>query len=125
MIPVIGDRDNGYGNAKSVKRTVQGFIKAEFAGIILEDQILKFCPPWHSRNITWEILQDALTALKGGRMPPPRSLPSFDKIKETLGFNNYYEDEERYITTTSQPPFQRGGSTNSTLKYLFDYFLPN
>ncbi|KAF6145652.1 hypothetical protein GIB67_018758 [Kingdonia uniflora] len=37
-IPVIGDGDNRYGNAMSVKRTVKGFIKAEFAGIILEDQ---------------------------------------------------------------------------------------
>jgi 2-methylisocitrate lyase-like PEP mutase family enzyme len=38
-IPVIGDGDNGYGNAMNVKRTVNGFIKAGFAGIILEDQV--------------------------------------------------------------------------------------
>ncbi|KAF6173998.1 hypothetical protein GIB67_039949 [Kingdonia uniflora] len=48
----------------SVKRTVKGFIKAGFAGIILEGQ-------------------DALTTLKGGRMPPG-SLPSFDEIMEIL-----------------------------------------
>ncbi|XP_043805214.1 3-isopropylmalate dehydratase large subunit, chloroplastic-like isoform X1 [Manihot esculenta] len=39
-IPVIGDGDNGYGNAMNVKRTIKGFIKAGFAGIILEDQVL-------------------------------------------------------------------------------------
>lgn len=39
-IPVIGDGDNGYGNAMNVKRTVKGYIKAGFAGILLEDQVL-------------------------------------------------------------------------------------
>ncbi|PON95571.1 Pyruvate/Phosphoenolpyruvate kinase-like domain containing protein [Trema orientale] len=34
-IPVIGDADTGYGNAMNVKRTVKGFIKAGFAGIML------------------------------------------------------------------------------------------
>lgn len=38
-IPVIGDGDNGYGNAMNVKRTIKGFIKAGFAGILLEDQV--------------------------------------------------------------------------------------
>lgn len=38
-IPVIGDGDNGYGNAMNVKRTVKGFIQVGFAGIIIEDQV--------------------------------------------------------------------------------------
>lgn len=38
-IPIIGDGDNGYGNAMNVKRTVKGYIHAGFAGIILEDQV--------------------------------------------------------------------------------------
>lgn len=38
-IPVIGDGDNGFGNAMNVKRTVKGLIEAGFAGIILEDQV--------------------------------------------------------------------------------------
>jgi 2-methylisocitrate lyase-like PEP mutase family enzyme len=38
-IPVIGDADNGYGNPMNVKRTVKGYIRAGFAGIILEDQV--------------------------------------------------------------------------------------
>ncbi|MCO5605542.1 hypothetical protein L7F22_059725 [Adiantum nelumboides] len=41
-IPVIGDGDNGYGNALNVKRTVRGYIKAGFAGILLEDQVSFF-----------------------------------------------------------------------------------
>lgn len=53
-------------------------------------------------------LQDALTAIKGGRLPPPANLPSFDEIKETLGFNAYYEEENRYDTGISQQDFQRG-----------------
>lgn len=38
-IPIIGDGDNGYGNPMNVKRTVKGYIRAGFAGIILEDQV--------------------------------------------------------------------------------------
>jgi 2-methylisocitrate lyase-like PEP mutase family enzyme len=37
-IPVIGDGDTGYGNALNVKRTVHGYIRAGFAGIMIEDQ---------------------------------------------------------------------------------------
>ncbi|KAF6144164.1 hypothetical protein GIB67_004837 [Kingdonia uniflora] len=51
-IPVIGDGDNGYGNAISVKRIVKGFIKAGFAGIILEDQVSpKACGHSHGRKV--------------------------------------------------------------------------
>ena len=38
-IPVIGDGDTGYGNVANVKRTVEGYAKAGFAGIMLEDQV--------------------------------------------------------------------------------------
>lgn len=38
-IPVIGDGGNGFGNAMNVKRTVKGYIKAGFAGIIINDQV--------------------------------------------------------------------------------------
>ncbi|KAK9159458.1 hypothetical protein Syun_005799 [Stephania yunnanensis] len=58
-------------------------------------------------------MEDALTAIKGGRVPPPGSLPSFEEIKETLGFNNYYEEEKRYATTTSLADFQRDYSSAS------------
>jgi len=37
-IPVIGDGDTGYGNTLNVKRTVHGYIRAGFAGIMIEDQ---------------------------------------------------------------------------------------
>ncbi len=36
--PVIGDGDTGYGNPANVRRTVQGYAAAGFAGIMIEDQ---------------------------------------------------------------------------------------
>ncbi|XP_030463561.1 uncharacterized protein LOC115683233 [Syzygium oleosum] len=227
-IPVIGDADNGYGNAMNVKRTVRGYINAGFAGLILEDQVSpKACGHtrdrkvvsreeavmrikaaldarkesgsdiviiartdsrqaislgeslWRSRafadagadvlfidalaskeemkafcevapsvpkmanmlegggktpilnpleleeigyklvayplsliGVSIRAMQDSLAAIKGGRIPPPGSMPSFDDVKEILGFNSYYEEEKRYATpTTSQLP-SRGGSTD-------------
>jgi len=38
-IPVIGDGDTGHGNTANVRRTVQQFAAAGFAGIMLEDQV--------------------------------------------------------------------------------------
>lgn len=38
-IPVIGDGDTGHGNPANVRRTVQQFARAGFAGIMLEDQL--------------------------------------------------------------------------------------
>lgn len=220
-IPVIGDGDNGYGNHMNVKRTVKGFVKAGFAGIILEDQASpKACGHtrdrkvvsreeavirikaaidarkesgsdiviiarsdarqavsleealWRSRafadagadvlfidalvsreemkafcdvspllpklanmlegggktpilnpieleeigfklvsyplsliGVSIHAMQDALMAIKGGRLPPPGSLPSFDEIKETLGFNAYYEEDMWYSTSVHQPSY--------------------
>jgi 2-methylisocitrate lyase-like PEP mutase family enzyme len=37
-IPVIGDGDTGYGNAMNVRRTVDGYARAGFACIMIEDQ---------------------------------------------------------------------------------------
>nr|XP_023922928.1 uncharacterized protein LOC112034343 isoform X2 [Quercus suber] len=225
-IPVIGDGDTGYGNAMNVKRTVKGYIRAGFAGIILEDQVSpKACGHtqgrkvvsreeavmrikaaidarkesgsdivivartdsrqavsldeslWRSRafadvgadvlfidalaskeemkafceisplvpkmanmlegggktpilnpleledlgyklvtyplsliGVSIRAMQDSLTAIKGGRIPPPGSMPSFEEIKEILGFNTYYEEEKRYATSSNQPSSQRDGS---------------
>ena len=38
-IPVFGDGDTGYGNAINVRRTVQGYARAGFACIMIEDQV--------------------------------------------------------------------------------------
>src|SRR5918995_3785291 len=38
-IPLIGDGDTGFGSAQNVKRTVQGYARAGFACIMLEDQV--------------------------------------------------------------------------------------
>ncbi|XP_010912146.1 uncharacterized protein [Elaeis guineensis] len=225
-IPVIGDGDNGYGNHMNVKRTVKGFIKAGFAGIILEDQVSpKACGHtlgrkvvsreesvmrikaaidarkesgsdivivartdsrqavsfeeslWRSRafadagadvlfidalasreemkafceitpllpkmanmlegggktpilnpieleelgfkivsyplsliGVSIRAMEDALVAIKGGRVPSPGSLPSFEEIKDALGFNEYYEEEKRYSIPPPQPSYRRGYS---------------
>ena len=53
-------------------------------------------------------LQDALIAIKGGRIPPPSSLPSFEEIKYTLGFNHYYEEEKQYVVTPAQSSYRTG-----------------
>ncbi|XP_052208488.1 uncharacterized protein LOC127812178 isoform X2 [Diospyros lotus] len=224
-IPIIGDGDNGYGNAINVKRTVKGYIRAGFAGIILEDQVSpKACGHtqgrkvvsreeavmrikaaldarkesgsdivivartdsrqavsfdeslWRARAladagadvlfidalaskeemkafcevsplvpkmanmleggktpilnpveledlgyklvvyplslmaVSMRAMQDALAAIRGGRMPPPGSMPSFEEIKEILGFNAYYEEEKRYATGSGQLSLQRDRS---------------
>ena len=36
---VIGDGDTGYGNALNIKRTVQGYARAGFAAVMIEDQV--------------------------------------------------------------------------------------
>ncbi|KAI3977812.1 hypothetical protein MKX01_040557 [Papaver californicum] len=231
-IPVIGDGDNGYGNGMNVKRTVKGFIKAGFAGIIIEDQVSpKACGHtkgrkvvsreeavmrikaaidarrecgsdivivartdsrqavsfeeslWRSRafadagadvlfidalasreemkafcevyplvpkmanmlegggktpilnpteleqigfkivsyplsliGVSVRAMQDALTAIKGGRLPPPGSLPSFEELKETLGFNAYYEEEKVYATRESQSFSHRASSNRYSIQ---------
>jgi 2-methylisocitrate lyase-like PEP mutase family enzyme len=38
-IPVIGDGDTGYGNPMNVRRTVAGYARAGFAGVMIEDQV--------------------------------------------------------------------------------------
>lgn len=38
-IPVIGDGDTGYGNALNVRRTVEGYARAGFAAVMIEDQV--------------------------------------------------------------------------------------
>ncbi|XP_022761715.1 uncharacterized protein LOC111307773 isoform X2 [Durio zibethinus] len=238
-IPVIGDGDNGYGNAMNVKRTVKGYIRAGFAGIILEDQVSpKACGHtkgrmvvsreeavmrikaavdarkesgsdivivartdsrqamsleeslWRSRafadagadvlfidalaskeemkafcevsplvpkmanmlegggktpifnpleleeigyklvayplsliGVSIRAMQDSLIALKGGRIPPPGSMPSFEEIKEILGFNNYYEEEKRYATRPYQLYSDRGDSSRDPFSGIWSRAL--
>jgi len=38
-IPVFGDGDTGFGNAVNVKRTVEGYARAGFACVMIEDQV--------------------------------------------------------------------------------------
>ncbi|XP_023640632.1 uncharacterized protein LOC17889256 isoform X2 [Capsella rubella] len=214
-IPVIGDGGNGYGSAMNVKRTVKGYIKAGFAGIIISDQVCSgdtvserrvvsreeavmrikaavdarrecdsdivilaqtdsreaisleesltrarafidagadvlsidslvsrdemkaFCNvyplvpklanmlesggkvpilnpleleeigyklvayPISLIGVSIQAMQDALLAIKGGRIPPPGSMASLEEINEILGFDTYLEEERRYTTSSS------------------------
>jgi len=38
-IPVIGDADTGYGNPMNIRRTLDGYARAGFAGVMIEDQL--------------------------------------------------------------------------------------
>lgn len=38
-IPVIGDADTGYGNPLNVRRTIESYARAGFAGAMIEDQV--------------------------------------------------------------------------------------
>ncbi|KAL9261286.1 2,3-dimethylmalate lyase-like protein [Drosera capensis] len=229
-IPVIGDGDNGYGNAINVKRTVKGYISAGFAGIILEDQVSpkacghtqgrkvvsreeaviriraavdarkesgsdivivartdsrqaesldealwrtqafadagadllfidalasrdemkSFCKiapsvpkmanmlegggktpilnpteleeigykivayPLSLLGVSIQAMQDALVAIRKGRVPSPGSMPTFEEMKDILGFNSYYEEEKRYATSSWQLSSQKATSYSET-----------
>ncbi|CAM6039381.1 unnamed protein product [Sphagnum compactum] len=55
-------------------------------------------------GVSIRAMQDALAAIKSGRLPPPSDLPSFDTMKEIVGYPEYYKEEERYATNVSMPP---------------------
>ena len=62
-IPIIGDGDTGYGNPLNVKRTVQGYAKAGFACIMIEDQLApKRCG--HTRGKQTVSRDEAVTRLR-------------------------------------------------------------
>jgi 2-methylisocitrate lyase-like PEP mutase family enzyme len=51
-IPMIGDGDTGFGNALNVKRTVEGYARAGFACIMVEDQVMpKRCGHTRGKDI--------------------------------------------------------------------------
>ena len=51
-IPVIGDADTGYGNVANVRRAVEGYAAAGFAGIMIEDQVSpKRCGHTRSKEV--------------------------------------------------------------------------
>eukprot|EP00850_Spirogloea_muscicola_P014435 SM000103S09527 [mRNA] locus=s103:504523:507417:- [translate_table: standard] len=49
-------------------------------------------------GVSMRAMQDALAALKSGRLPPPAVLPTFEEIKSVVGFPEYYADAQRYAT---------------------------
>lgn len=62
-IPVIGDGDTGFGNPLNVKRTVQGYARAGFACVMIEDQVMpKRCG--HTRGKSVVEREEALTRMR-------------------------------------------------------------
>jgi 2-methylisocitrate lyase-like PEP mutase family enzyme len=62
-IPVIGDADTGYGNPANVHRTVDGYARAGFAGIMIEDQLApKRCG--HTRGTEVVARSEALARIR-------------------------------------------------------------
>ena len=70
--PFIGDGDTGFGSAQNIKRTVQGYARAGFAGIMLEDQVApKRCGHTEGKSVVGR--DEALTRDPGrGRRPRGR-----------------------------------------------------
>ena len=62
-IPLIGDGDTGFGSAQNIKRTVDGYARAGFAAIMLEDQVApKRCG--HTEGKTVVSRDEALTRIR-------------------------------------------------------------
>lgn len=62
-IPMIGDGDTGFGSAQNIKRTVQGYARAGFAAIMLEDQVApKRCG--HTEGKTIVAREEALVRIR-------------------------------------------------------------
>ena len=64
-IPMIGDGDTGFGSAQNIKRTVEGYARAGFAGIMLEDQVAARNDSWAIRWHASCFLDDMLTLYPG------------------------------------------------------------
>jgi 2-methylisocitrate lyase-like PEP mutase family enzyme len=62
-IPMIGDGDTGFGSAQNIKRTVQGYARAGFACIMLEDQVApKRCGHTEGKSVVGRY--EALTRIR-------------------------------------------------------------
>jgi len=62
-IPMIGDGDTGFGSAQNIKRTVEGYQRAGFAAIMLEDQVApKRCGHTEGKSVVGR--DEALTRIR-------------------------------------------------------------
>src|SRR3954470_14418371 len=62
-IPMIGDGDTGFGSAQNIKRTVEGYARAGFACIMLEDQVApKRCGHTEGKSVVAR--DEALTRIR-------------------------------------------------------------
>jgi 2-methylisocitrate lyase-like PEP mutase family enzyme len=62
-IPLIGDGDTGFGSAQNIKRTVEGYGRAGFAAIMIEDQVApKRCGHTEGKSVVGR--DEALTRIR-------------------------------------------------------------
>jgi 2-methylisocitrate lyase-like PEP mutase family enzyme len=62
-IPMFGDGDTGFGSAQNIKRTVEGYARAGFACIMLEDQLApKRCGHTEGKSVVDR--QEAVTRIR-------------------------------------------------------------
>jgi 2-methylisocitrate lyase-like PEP mutase family enzyme len=62
-MPLIGDGDTGFGSAQNITRTVQGYERAGFAAIMLEDQVApKRCGHTEGKSVVGR--DEALTRIR-------------------------------------------------------------
>ena len=62
-IPMIGDGDTGFGSAQNIKRTVEGYQRAGFGAIMLEDQVApKRCGHTEGKSVVGR--DEALTRIR-------------------------------------------------------------
>ncbi len=47
-------------------------------------------------GVSIKAMEDALQTLRTGTLPGPSTLPSFAHIQDSVGFNEYYEEEAKY-----------------------------
>lgn len=47
-------------------------------------------------------MENALLELKAGNVPEPPTLPTFSELKDIVGFNEYYREEERYAINVEE-----------------------
>lgn len=48
-------------------------------------------------NASMRAMRDALAMMAGGSHPGPDQLMAFDELYETVGFDRYYDEEQRYV----------------------------
>ena len=94
QIPVLGDGDTGYGNALNVKRTVEGYARAGFAAVMIEDQVApKRCGHTRGKAVVArdEALMRVRAAVDARAAGPDIAIIARSDARETHGLDEALE----------------------------------